>query len=285
MSQAPYETTAARVEAETSTAPLAKEVHQTAEQAHDAAKAAAAVARSEPSHPASLPADKTTTASNAESQAPNAAIAEKIHQTAQHVQGVAEHAASTAHTKGPGVTGNTSDAFVQLGTKAAETRDAAVAEGHKSVDSATATGAHYLEQAMNLAGSAMATAQSYLPNGVPSTSANASPATSTRGSASSAKATALSTLETAQQYLSSAQQAAQPYISGAQQAAQPHVDAAKSTLQSYLPGSQKPNDVASSTAPLESGPHTVGTPYPPTMDKTKGDTVTSALKVAENERK
>jgi hypothetical protein len=46
----------------------------------------------------------------------------------------------------------------QLGTKVEETMDAAVAEGQKNVQEATNAGASYLEQAKNLASSAISTA-------------------------------------------------------------------------------------------------------------------------------
>jgi len=43
------------------------------------------------------PAGTTTTAANAESAASSQSDAHQIHATAEHVKGVAEHAASTAH--------------------------------------------------------------------------------------------------------------------------------------------------------------------------------------------
>lgn len=131
-----YETTAARIEAETSTAKLASEVHHQAEIAHKAAVDAASNAQvclsevSLPSDMANLcgvihstsphrlaqcmsllfllcgccvlmlyrysPAGATTTAANLESQAPTNSAATNIHSTAHEIQNAAGDAASTA---------------------------------------------------------------------------------------------------------------------------------------------------------------------------------------------
>jgi len=86
-----------------------------------------------------------------------------VHETAEHAKGVAEHAASTAHARGPGTTGSAYDAVTQLRAEAAETTDAAVAEGQKDVQAAGDAGNRYIAGAKNLASSAFSTAVSYLP--------------------------------------------------------------------------------------------------------------------------
>ncbi len=61
-------------------------------------------------------------------------------------------------TWGPGVTGNVYDAVTQLRAKVEDTTDAAVTEGQKDVQAAVNTGANYLEQVKSLASSAISTA-------------------------------------------------------------------------------------------------------------------------------
>jgi len=107
-----------------------------------------------------------TTAARAEAEQPTAEATQAVHETAEYAKGVAEHAASTAHTRGPGVTGRTYDAVTQLRAKVEETTDAAVAEGQRNVQAAVNAGASYLEQAKDLASSAISTAASYLPAGL-----------------------------------------------------------------------------------------------------------------------
>ncbi|TFY83543.1 hypothetical protein EWM64_g455 [Hericium alpestre] len=302
MSQAPYQTTAARTEAETSTAPLADQVHQRAEQTQDAAKAAASIAKSEGPHTAAEPAKLTTTAANAESNAPNNSAAQQVHATAEYTKGVAQHAASTAHTMGPRVTGKTSDAFIQLEAQASQVTDAAVAEGQRNAQSATEAGANYLEQAKSLASSAIATAQSYLPTSV--TGQNASPATSTQKGGPSIQEHASSTLQSAQQAAQQYASSAQQYASSAQQAAQPHIETARASLQSGFEQAKESaqeylgsatgkahgpsGGIPPTSAPLESGPHIIGTPYPPTTTTSGSDASAkspTARSVAENEQK
>ncbi|KAN0124821.1 hypothetical protein V8E52_001373 [Russula decolorans] len=195
-----YETSAAIIETETSTAELAQEVRNRATQAQIAAKEAALIAEAQPHLPSgAVQAGDTTTAARAEAQQSTPEAAQQVHETAEHTKGVAEHAASTAHTRGPGTTGNTYDAVTQLRAGVEETTDAAVAEGQKDVQEAANAGAGYIEGAKNLASSAFSTAASYLP------------ASLTGGTA----------------------------------------------------GNHAPSgSVPPSTAPLESGPHTVDKPYP-----------------------
>ncbi|KAH9982849.1 hypothetical protein BGW80DRAFT_48555 [Lactifluus volemus] len=161
---AEYETSAAIIETETSTIELAQEVRDRAAQARIAAKETALIAEAQPHLPSgAVQAGDITTAARAEAEQETPEATQQVHDAAEHAKGVAEHAASTAHTRGPGATGNTYDAVTQLGTKVEETMDAAVAEGQKNVQEATNVGASYLEQAKNLASSAISTAASYLP--------------------------------------------------------------------------------------------------------------------------
>ncbi|KAI0001667.1 hypothetical protein BJV77DRAFT_969109 [Russula vinacea] len=162
-----YETSAAIIETETSTAELAEEVHNSATQAQIAAKETALtalIAEAQPHLPGgTLHAGDTTTAARAEAQQATPEAAQQVHETAEHTNGVAEHAASTAHTWGPGVTGNARDAVTQFRAKVEKTTDAAVAEGQKNVQAAADAGARYIEEAKSLANSAISTAASYLP--------------------------------------------------------------------------------------------------------------------------
>ncbi|KAI0052518.1 hypothetical protein FA95DRAFT_1601878 [Auriscalpium vulgare] len=133
MSQAPYETTAAGIETETSTVELANNEVAAAE--------AAPIAGTSPYPANAAPASAVTPAANVESRARDPVEAHDIHNLADHhTAGVAQHAASTAHTKEPGLTGEPKDALTQL---------------------------------KHLGSNAIATAQAYIPG---SANANASPA-------------------------------------------------------------------------------------------------------------
>jgi len=98
-----YETSAAIIETETSTAELAQEVRNHATQAQFAAKEAALtalIAEAQPHLPSgALDARDTTTAARAEAQQTTPESAREVHETAEYTKGVAEHAASTAHVR------------------------------------------------------------------------------------------------------------------------------------------------------------------------------------------
>ena len=84
------------------------------------------------------PAETQTTAARAAAQQPGVAG------TAEHAKGVAEHAATVAHERGPGATGDLKDTIPALQAKTG----AAVEQGK-----ADAQG--YVQQAINLANSAV----------------------------------------------------------------------------------------------------------------------------------
>ena len=75
---------------------------------------------------------------------------------------------------------------------------------------------------------------------------------------------------TGQQYLASAAEAAKPYVESAAAAAQPHIEKAKNVVtgvaSSATTSTGKPSEPPATTAPLESGPHVVGNPYPATTN-------------------
>lgn len=174
----------------------------------------------------------------------------------------------------------------------------AAAEGFHDVQSAKATGAGYVAQAKNLAGSALSTAQvckittrtlslsdgnfqSYLPN----TTAQSNQSTGAAGGGimSTLQSTANAAIATAGGLLSSAQTTLQPQTDAAKAAAQPHVENARAAVQSGVenaraaaqphvdsaitflggtPAATKPSPVAPTTAPLETGSHIGNGPYP-----------------------
>jgi hypothetical protein len=121
-----------------------------------------------------------------------------------------------------------------------------------------------------------ASVQNHLPSSVGG-QANQPTSESTSGTTSG------SSLETAKEYLASAQAAIQPHLEAAASAAQPHIQRAADTAQNYLPASAKPHiekylpttsqtngtpasstGIPATSAPLETGQHTVNTTYPPT---------------------
>ncbi|KAF8481991.1 hypothetical protein DFH94DRAFT_734439 [Russula ochroleuca] len=126
---------------------------------------AALIAEAQPHLPGgTLHAGDTTTAAQAEAQQATPEAVKQVHETGEHTNGVAEHAASTARqTRGSGVTGNARNAVSQLRANVEKTTDAAVAEGQKSVQAAADAGARYIEEAKSLASNAISSATSYLP--------------------------------------------------------------------------------------------------------------------------
>ncbi|KAF5384829.1 hypothetical protein D9615_001306 [Tricholomella constricta] len=203
-----------------------------------------------------------TTAAEAQIEAPTAKIAREIEENAEHVHDVAHDAADAAKAKGRALTGTPPSAIDQLQQQARQKTEAAVAEGHHDVDAAKAVGAGYVEQVKTMAAHAIATAQSYLPASVGGhTSTTAQPAS---GVASSIQGGAATVVDTTKEYVASAQEAVKP-----------HIEHVKGAVQGGPATPASSTGIPATSAPLESGPHTIGTPYPAT-------TTTQETKVAEN---
>ncbi|KZP31117.1 hypothetical protein FIBSPDRAFT_945157 [Athelia psychrophila] len=170
-----------------------------------------------------------TSAAEAERDAPNPAVAHEIEANAQATQSVAEQAANAAHSLGPTLTGGTNPVD-QFQREAAQTTDAAVAEGQANVASAKAAGAGYLSQAQDLASGVIASAQSFVQH------ASNDPKGTGVGVGQSIQTTAATALSTAKELLSAGAAAAQPHVETARSTAQPHLDRAKETIQGYVAG-------------------------------------------------
>ncbi|KAI0375172.1 hypothetical protein BV20DRAFT_1048351 [Pilatotrama ljubarskyi] len=210
-----------------------------------------------------------TTAALAETEASTANLSKEVQQNANQLHSAATDAATTAQVKEPEAISAVNKLEEDLSHK---TNDAA-AQGAVDVQSAKATATSYVEQAKNLASSAIATAQSYVSGGAPKEGTQ----TSATGGVTS---TVQSAVETGKQYLASAQEAAKPYVESATAtakpyvesaaaAAQPHIEKAKSVVTGATTGTSttgQPAQPPASTAPLESGPHVVGNPYPATTN-------------------
>ncbi|KZS93460.1 hypothetical protein SISNIDRAFT_454652 [Sistotremastrum niveocremeum HHB9708] len=159
-----------------------------------------------------------------------------------------QDAAITAQEKGYDAAATTSDAANQFGNQAAAVTGQAVHEGQENVEAAKATGAGYLEQAKNLAGTALATAQGYVQAGQEAIapkegeSTQSSIVNTLQSTASTALGYTKSALSTAQSTISNTAQsaygAAQPHIDAATEAAAPHVQAAKDAIQPHLENAQ-----------------------------------------------
>lgn len=148
-------------------------------------------------------------------------------------------------------------------------------QGQADVETAKVQGQSYLDQAKSLAGSALATAQSYLPNSNPVTHPPTGSSTTSTDTLAQIQAGAATALATGKEYLDSAQTAAQPHIERAVEAAQPHINRVSEAASNYMnnvggetdTSSSVPPKIPATSAPLESGPHTVETPYPSTTTK------------------
>ncbi|KAI0964047.1 hypothetical protein AcW1_000959 [Taiwanofungus camphoratus] len=185
-----------------------------------------------------------TSAAWAQAEASTSGLSDEIGKNAQQLQSVAEEAASEAQEKEPQAV----SAVNQLEAGLSNQTNAAASQGKFDVEKAKAAGASYLEQAKNLASSAVGAAQSYL-NG--SQSAAPSDRSTTGNLASAVQYTAASAYDNGKEYLASAQSAVQPQI-----------EKARGIVSGTT--TSKPEEVSSSTAPLESGEHVISTPYPAT---------------------
>ncbi|KAI0801096.1 hypothetical protein C8Q74DRAFT_1214811 [Fomes fomentarius] len=202
----------------------------------------------------------STTAALAETEASTATLSNQIEQNASELHTAAVDAAKSAEGS------RASNAADRLEEGLSQKTNAAASEGAADVSSAKAAATGYAEQAKNFAGGAIATAQSYISGAT----GNPQTTTQTNGTKTSGTNVVQSAIATGKEYLSSAQATAQPYVDSAIAAAQPHIEKAKgvvtgtTTYGSFVSG--EPSEVPSKTAPLESGPNTVGNPYPATVN-------------------
>ncbi|KAI0640645.1 hypothetical protein C8Q79DRAFT_1004230 [Trametes meyenii] len=208
-----------------------------------------------------------TAAALAETEASTANLSQEVQQNANQLHNVANDAATAAQVKDP----QPAFAVNQLEQDLSHKTNVAASQGAADVESAKEAAIGYVEQAKNLASTAIATAQSYVTgtqhagNNVPKTSG------------SEVQSTMQSVVETGKQYLASAQEVAKPYVESATAAATPYIQSAAEAAQPHIAKAKgvvtgktgscssdynKPPEVPASTAPLESGPHVVGSPYP-----------------------
>ncbi|TFK77344.1 hypothetical protein BDN72DRAFT_39509 [Pluteus cervinus] len=181
--------------------------------------------------------------------------------------------------------------------EAKEKTDAAVAEGQRDIEDAKVSGVGYLEKTKQMASDATARVQAFLPLSVGSQNGDAESttkmptdkeaqgtSTDAGGVLSSVQGAATSVVEAGKQYLDSAQRTAQPHIDnlkgmvqGAAGTAGVQDGTPTSTASPTMPGA-----LPGITAPLESGPHTVTTMYPPDSEKSGS---VKATDIAKTERR
>ncbi|KAL4241830.1 hypothetical protein ABKN59_000730 [Abortiporus biennis] len=209
-----------------------------------------------------------TSAAWAEAEAPNKSIADEVEHNAEVLHNAAEDAATKAQFKSPAA------AVDQLERGMSNTTNAAAAEGKSNVQG-------YVQQVKDLANSAIATAQSYLPSsgsttGISTARATDGPSTTSNVGQTVAE-TATAAFATGKQYATAASNAAAPVAQSAVGAGLSAMETAKNTAAPYVqsavnavsgtntgkPTTETPA-VAQTTAPLESGPHIVNSPYPAT---------------------
>ncbi|KAI0782363.1 hypothetical protein BC629DRAFT_1519013 [Irpex lacteus] len=223
-----------------------------------------------------------TTAAWAASETSTAELQNTVEKNAQQVHSAADDAAKAAQYKVPA----TGVAINNLEAGLAQKTDEAVAEGQASTQG-------YVQQAREIAGSALATAASYLPSSISGTTNGTTSTTNTSTTANgqgvydtltSAAGTAV---ETAKSAINAASSAAAPHVEAAKQAAQPHYETAKATIQPHVEKltnaasaavggattttTTKPGEVPATTAPIESGNGHVGGVYPEGGKSTAGN--------------
>ncbi|KAG7099584.1 hypothetical protein E1B28_001414 [Marasmius oreades] len=214
-----------------------------------------------------------TTAAAAQVEAKTSEAARTIENNADQAQYAAGQAAAAAKSLGNDFTGEPTSAMDQLQYTAKQTTDAAVNEGHRDVEAAKATGEGYVNQVKNMAANAAAsvnaTVQPYIAGFT-----GATDSTSDRSAPNGANQSGV--ISQLQSGAAVAVQTGREYVA----AAKPHIDKATTAAQNYLHSIQDqgsattgapPGQVPATTAPLESGPHTVGSPYGATKDSTVGD--------------
>ncbi|KAI0094280.1 hypothetical protein BDY19DRAFT_901507 [Irpex rosettiformis] len=204
-----------------------------------------------------------TTAALAAVETSTPELQNTVERNAQKVHEAAEDAAKAAQHK-PAATAVAVD---NLEAGLAQKTNEAVAEGKANTQG-------YVQQARELAGSALATAAIYLPSSLSGTTSNGTTSTTAdaNGMANALSTAAGTAVETARSALNAVSNAAAPHVEAAKQAAQPHFDTTKATIQPHVDkltgtatntvkGASKPSDVPALTAPLESGNGHVGGPY------------------------
>ncbi|KZT75014.1 hypothetical protein DAEQUDRAFT_807286 [Daedalea quercina L-15889] len=179
-------------------------------------------------------------------------LSDEVGKNASQAQTAARQAAAEAQQIEPQVVSAVNELEAQRSLSESTTQ--AVNQGKFDVEAAkgmaSSTAATAVEQAKNLANSAYATAQSLF-------NSQAQEGSTTQNLSSTVQSTAQSALQTGKEYLASAQTAAQPHI----EKAKTYVTGA---ADSSGAATAQPDSVPASTAPLESGPHVVGNPYPAT---------------------
>ncbi|KAF8632939.1 hypothetical protein AX15_001546 [Amanita polypyramis BW_CC] len=185
-----------------------------------------------------------TTAGEARAGALNATVAEQVEYNVSHAHDAAEDAANVAKVKGLELTGEPISTLEQLKAGASHATMSAAAEGEKDVESIKAAGASYIEQAKNLASSAIATARSYLPaslGGQPT-----SPDHDTHAKPASLE-------------VQNVESSMQPAVSSAVETMKDYADTAKGTTGTHSTqlAEKSSLDVPPTDASLESGRHTV----------------------------
>ncbi|KAF5368451.1 hypothetical protein D9758_002276 [Tetrapyrgos nigripes] len=219
-----------------------------------------------------------TTAATAQLEAPNATAARAVEKNTEIAHDAAETAAAAARSFGKEFTGEPPSATDKLQSQAKDITNTAASEGKQDVDAATAAGAGYLNQAKAMATNAVQTAQEYInagAGGATNGTSKSTPSSATGGSAAGivpqVTAGAAVAFETAKGYAATAQQTVQPHLERTFGAAKQYVDnlTEQGNPNSGTPGTTKPA-VPATTAPLESGPHTVGGPYSSTTGSNVG---------------
>ncbi|EPT01523.1 hypothetical protein FOMPIDRAFT_90189 [Fomitopsis schrenkii] len=196
-----------------------------------------------------------TSAAWQQAEMSNKKLSDEVGNNANVAQAAARQAAAEAQQIEPQVVSAINQLEAQRELSGTTTQ--AANQGKLDVEAAKGvasnTAAIAVEQAKNLANGAYATAQSLFDS-------QAQEGSTTRNLASTVQSTAQSALQTGKEYLVSAQTAAQPHIEQAKTyvAGSLHTPGADGTA------AGQPASVPASTAPLESGPHIVGTPYPAT---------------------
>ncbi|THV07551.1 hypothetical protein K435DRAFT_788459 [Dendrothele bispora CBS 962.96] len=222
-----------------------------------------------------------TTAAAAQIEAPNAAASRAVEKNAEIAQDAANTAAAAAKSFGKEFTGEPPSTTEKLQTQAQEITNTAVSEGKQDVEVAKATSAGYVDQAKAMASVAVTTAQNYISSATGATSDTTQSRSTTTatgsgpGVVSQLQSGANVALETTKGYLATAQQTVQPHIEKGVNVASNYIGSLQQQANPNTGTGAKDSDIPATSAPLESGPHTVGTPYPST-------TTTAGTNVGQN---
>ncbi|GLB35912.1 hypothetical protein LshimejAT787_0302000 [Lyophyllum shimeji] len=280
MERVQLETTVAEAEVEAPTREIVREIEANAERAHDAAHDAADVAQMKGPSLTGTQSSPLDQLQREARQKTNEAVAEGHHDVeaakatgagyVEQAKDLAASAISTARSYLPPSVGGQASSMTGAASNIASTIQstaASVVDTTKRYLSGQEAPKHNPESAY---GDRQSSRGSTGTRGVQTSPASSTGIPATNVSVGNPAATAV---DTTKQYVASAREAARPRVEAAKERAEAAKEAVKDTLgrvgtQDAQTSSARSRDIPTTSAPLENGPRSLGTPYPTTTTTT-----------------